>query len=190
MGQELSEEEIIEQLKPLISEKRLRHTLGVRDMALELARIHQIDPEKARLAALLHDCAKGYSYEDGLKLAKKAGIHDSQFLSSPPLLHGPLGAYLAKSKFGVADEDVLNAIYYHTAGRRNMSGLELCIFVADACELTRMPYPGLEEIRTAAYQSLKEAARLELEHTKAYVLAQGKPYSPLSCEALNWLNET
>lgn len=40
------------------------------------------------------------------------------------LLHGPVGAYIAQSEFGITDEELLNAIRFHTTGRANMSRLE------------------------------------------------------------------
>ena len=40
------------------------------------------------------------------------------------LLHGPVGAYIAQSEFAITDEELLNAIRFHTTGRAGMSRLE------------------------------------------------------------------
>ena len=112
---------------------------------------------------------------------------DPDFYSSPEMLHGPAGAALARQDFGVTDEDVLNAITYHTMGRAWMSPLELCIFIADATEPGRRDYPGLETIREKSLESLPAAVLLSLERTKEYVLSQNKSFNPLSEKTIAWL---
>ncbi|MBO2517443.1 MAG: hypothetical protein CW338_09295, partial [Clostridiales bacterium] len=135
-------EDHLTRLRGMISEKRLRHTLGVRQSAVELAARFKGPVMKSAAAALLHDCAKGMPDEVLLKtadehcpVAKEEGMHTF------PVLHGPVGAYLAEEKFGIQDEDILNAITYHTVGRPGMTTLELIIFVADAIEPNREEYP-------------------------------------------------
>lgn len=163
-----------------MSEKRFQHTLGVRYEAVRLAALHRIPLQKAALAAMLHDCAKGLPFEEMLSLAAQAGITDENLLSSPALLHGPVGAYIAKTRLHVLDEDVLNAVANHTVGREGMSPLELCIFVADATEPNRDVYPGLERMRALADISLEAAALLSLNLTRAYLFSRGKTFNPLS----------
>ena len=53
------------------------------------------------------------------------------------ILHGPVGAWIAEKEFGVTDEDILNAIRYHTTGRAEMCKLEKIIFIADMIEPNR-----------------------------------------------------
>ena len=47
-----------------------------------------------------------------------------------------MGAEIVKEKYGFND-DIINAIKYHTTGRENMSILEKIIFLADATEENR-----------------------------------------------------
>ena len=54
---------IIEYIERNLSEKRLRHTYGVRDTAVMLAEIYGEDKEKAETAALFHDMLKGRDSE-------------------------------------------------------------------------------------------------------------------------------
>ena len=176
-----------ERVQALMTEKRFRHTLGVRTQGVMLAQRHGLSLQKAALAALLHDSAKCLPFDEMKKLARAGGITDENLLSSPEMLHGPAGAVLAERDFGVTDPDVLNAIAYHTMGRACMSPLEMCIFVADATEPGRRDYPGLETIREKSLESLPAAVLLSLERTKEYVLSQNKPFNPLSEKTIVWL---
>lgn len=170
-----------------MSDKRFRHTLGVRYEAVRLADLHGIPLQKAQMAAMLHDCAKDLPLADMQELSKAAGISDSGLLSSPALLHGPAGAYLAKTKFHVTDEDVLNAIRSHTVGRAGMSPLETLIFVADATEPGRESYAGLDRLRKLSEMDLCAAALLALNLTRDYLRQKKKPFDPISLQTAAWL---
>ena len=110
-------------------------------------------------------------------------------LASGAMLHGPVGAYVAKKQFGIKDEEILNAIRNHTIGRPGMSPMELCIFVADATELGREDYPGLQQIRRLARESLPAAALYSLRRTREYVEKSGRPFFPIAIQTANWLEE-
>ncbi len=170
-----------------MNEKRFRHTLGVRHEAVRLALLHDISMQKAAQAAMLHDCAKCLPFYEMLRLAQDAGITDSNVLSSPAMLHGPVSAYLARTEYGVTDADVLNAITYHTVGRAHMTALELCIFVSDATEPGREHYPGLKRLRKLSEQSLPAAALLSLNLTTNHVLSNGGTFNRLSEATAAWL---
>ena len=55
----------------------------------------------------------------------------------PEILHGPVGAWIAEHEFNITDEDILNAIRFHTTGRAGMSKLEKIIYIADMIEPNR-----------------------------------------------------
>ena len=173
--------------RALLKEKRWQHTLGVRHQAVALAQRHGVSVQRAALAALLHDCAKCLPFERMKELALSGGVTDENILSSPEMLHGPAGAVLAREKFDVTDEEILNAVRYHTMGRAGMGALEMCVFVADATEPGRKDYPGLKRLRKLSFESLPQAVYLSLLETKAYVLSQGKAFNPLSEETIAWL---
>lgn len=178
-------EDLLPRLREMMNAHRYTHTLGVRDAAVLLAQRFRVPVMQAALAALLHDCAKGMSTRELREIALREQLtDDDEILSSGAMLHGIVGAYLAKSLFGVTDETVLSAIRYHTMGKRDMTDLELCIFVADAIESNREPYPGLENIRKAAETSLARAALLSLYGTRDYVLSQGKEFIGKSYETM------
>lgn len=148
------------QLQDLIDPERYRHTLGVVEMAERLAIHYGVSPEQARLAALLHDCAKGLSRFNLLRRLEGSDIVESNVDSMErevtALLHGPVGAVMAKEDFGVTDEAVLQAIRYHTTGSPDMTLLDQIIFLADYIEPNRS-CPGIEELRKLAFQDLDQA---------------------------------
>lgn len=150
-------EELLETLKKNVGEKRFIHILGVEKMAVELAEIYSVDKARCRTSALYHDFTKFYSLEKNFEVLDKYEHEvDEIEETTVSLLHAKTGALLAKYEFGVEDEDVINAIYYHTTGRPNMSLIEKIIFVADAVEEGRK-YEGVEYFRNLARENLDRA---------------------------------
>ena len=112
--------------------KRFQHTLGVEFTATALAMKHDEVLLDAQIAGLLHDCAKCLSDEKLIKICVKNHLDISEVeRRNPYLLHGKAGAVMAKSEFGIEDQNILNAIQYHTTGRPGMSKLEKIIYIAD-----------------------------------------------------------
>lgn len=164
------EAEMIKLLKKMVSSKRLKHSLGVRDVAIDLAKRYGVEVRKARIAGILHDCAKGISNNHLLKKARKFGIVvDDVIISVPALLHGPVGAELAKRKFEIDNEDILNAIRIHTLGAEKMNILEKIVFLADYIEPNRN-CSGLDELRKKAKSNLDLAVRMACDRTLQYHL--------------------
>ncbi|WP_027338629.1 bis(5'-nucleosyl)-tetraphosphatase (symmetrical) YqeK [Halonatronum saccharophilum] len=175
----MKEEKAIEILSQMISEDRLKHTLGVRDTAIKLAKIHSVDQEKARWAALLHDCAKGIPNNILLKKAEEfAIVIDDIYKKVPALLHGPVGAEIAKNKFRIEDEEILRAISCHTLGSEEMSQLDKVIFLADFIEPNRN-CEAIETLREKVKgESLDKGVRMACENTIRYNLTLGRIIHP------------
>lgn len=157
-------------VKKAQSAKRYEHTLGVEYTAAALAMRYGADVKTAQLAGLLHDCAKCFSDEKMLSLCEKYGIPVTEAeRRSPFLLHGKVGGYLAREKYGVRDQEVIAAIVNHTTGREGMSLLEKIVFVADYIEPGRKKAPELDRIRELAFQDLDAALLKILENTLSYL---------------------
>ena len=120
-----------ETLKP----HRFQHVLGVELTAVQLAENLGADGRKARLAALLHDCAKYLSLDEQFALARRDGSPLPR--EAEAILHAPAGATLAKERYGVTDEAILQAIRNHTTGEEDMTLLDEIIWAADVIEPTR-----------------------------------------------------
>ncbi len=156
-------------LQSTLSKDRYRHTLGVEQTALKLAQRYGEDSEKARIAALLHDCARCL---DSAEMRKLVGDQAGD-TTLRALMHAPAGAELARQKYGVNDEAILSAIRWHTTGHEGMTRLEKIVYLADFIEPNRPAYPGLEELRAEAFRDLDRAVRLAAENTMRYVRARG-----------------
>ena len=113
-------------------DKRIIHILGVVKLSEELAKKYNVDPIKAKIAAVLHDYSK---YDDNIDVLDNDEKKEAE--KYPYLAHGYLSAYEAKNKFGITDIDIINAIKNHVVGRRGMSRLEEIVFIADFCEENR-----------------------------------------------------
>lgn len=162
-------------------QKRYEHTLGVEYTSAALAMRYGADLKGAVLAGLLHDCAKCFSDDELLTLCDKHNIPVTETeRRSPFLLHGKLGRHLAEHKYGIKDQDVLNAIEHHTTGRENMSLLEKIVFVADYIEPNRKQAPNLAEIRALAFQDLDKALLRILEDTLSYLKVSGGELDPMT----------
>ena len=106
--------------------------------------------KKARLAALLHDCAKELSLKEMQKLVSAESYEaDQELLSNGNLLHGLAGMIRAKQEFSISDNEVLEAIRVHTTGKVHMSKLDKVTFLADYIEPNR-DFPGVDELRKVA----------------------------------------
>lgn len=161
---------------------RLEHTIGVAYTAASLAMCHGADVEKALIAGYLHDCAKHLSGEELLKICKKNDLPTSETEVKNPgsLLHGKVGAFLAKEKYGVEDAEILSAICYHTTGHPGMTLLEKIIFLSDYMEPGRDKAPNLSLIRELIYKDIDKALLKVLEDTLVHLKASDKPVDDMT----------
>lgn len=160
---------------------RKEHSYRVAVMATGRARSLGIPEEKALLAAALHDCAKYVPPESPLL----KGFTPPEGVPSP-VLHQFAGAYLAEHEFGIADEEILDAIRFHTSGRADMGKLEKLIYLSDMLESER-DFPHVEELRKLFYKDLDECLYASLSHTMEYLAESGKPVYPLTEEAYRFM---
>lgn len=157
-------------LKKYMDEERFIHTQGVMYTACALAMCHNADMNRARLAGLLHDCAKCIPNSKKLKICQRENIPVSAAEeASPDLLHAKLGVYISKEKYGVTDREVRQAVRYHTTGRPEMTLLEKIIYIADYIEPGRDKAPNLPTVRRLAFQDLDETMYVILKDTLEYL---------------------
>lgn len=176
----------ISQLRPValsyLKHKRIPHVLGTEQEAIRLAERYGADVEKARVAALLHDCTKKLDMDAQLALCDHYGIElDELERVSLKLLHSKTGAALARDVFGV-DEEIYNAIWWHTTGHAGMTLLEKIIYLADYIEPSR-DFPGVDKLRQVCYKDLNEGLCLGLEMTIQEMTDMGNPVHRATLEA-------
>ena len=162
--------EIRKKLKKVQDKDRYEHTKGVMYTAGCLAMAYGYDMQKAMLAGLLHDCAKCIPNKKKLKMCSQHHISVSEFEQEHPFLrHAKLGAYVAKAKYDVTDENILSAITWHTTGKPEMTLLEKIVYIADYIEPKRDKAPNLAIVRKLAFQDLDECMYKILADTLAYL---------------------
>lgn len=153
-----------------MDDSRYEHTMGVMYTCAALAMRYEYDLEKAMLAGLMHDCAKCMPNAKKLKTAEKNNLEISDLeRKNPFMLHAKLGALLAKKKYDIDDEEVLDAIRWHTTGRPQMTLLDKIVYVADYIEPKRDKAPNLPLIRRMAFVDLDQALIKILEDTLGYL---------------------
>ena len=170
--------------------ERYEHTKGVMYTAAALAMAYGCDLEKARVAGLLHDCAKCIPDEKKIKLCEKNKIEISEIEAQAPfLLHAKLGAFLAKEKYQVEEEDILSSIRWHTNGKADMTMLEKIVFLADYIEPGRKMIPGLSDVRSLAFTNIDRAVCLCSKQTLSYLEKSGRSIDPMTRETFLYYSE-
>ena len=172
----------------LLHPNRVKHVLGCRDTAADMARVWGADETDAARAGLLHDITKALDGPLQLTLCREYGkVLDEFSENNPKTLHALTGSMVAERVFG-ENEAVVAAIESHTTGKPAMNTLEKIIYVADYMEPNR-DFPGVEELRRLAYTDLDGALKLGLEMTLAVLREQKRQISPASSQALEYLTK-
>ena len=185
----------VEALRPIamsyLKPKRMPHVLGTAAEAAKLARRFGADETKARVAGLLHDCTKKLDMAEQLALCEQYGIRlDPLEQKALKLLHAKTGAAIARHVYGV-DNEVYEAILYHTTGRAGMSLMEKILYLADYIEPSRefANDPDVVRLREAVYDDLDRGLLLGLTMTIDEMEGMGNPVHHETLDARDYLIE-
>lgn len=183
----IKREHVLTWLVENVPKTRLDHILRVEQLAVELARHHHLDEEKAAQAGLMHDLAKYFKPQQLLEMAQAEGLDiDPVSEDTPHLLHADVSAIVARDTFGVKDEEVLQAIANHTLGRPGMDLLSCIVFLADTLEPGRGSTPELEALRKLSYENLARAVWLTCDDSLKFLLEQEWLIHPQTIATRNW----
>lgn len=182
----------VDELRPIalsyLKPKRMPHVLGTEETAAKLADLYGADETEARVAALLHDCTKKQEMEEQLALCAHYGLTlDEIEQHALKLLHARTGAEIARDVFGVND-NVYQAIRWHTTGKADMTLLEKIIYMADYIEPTRS-FTDLTELRALTYENLDRGLLLGLEMAIEDLQGMGNPVYHHTVEARDYLKK-
>ena len=184
---EIKEEGYKTMLRKRLSPKRYMHSVGVANTAAKLAGMYNGDVRKAYLAGLLHDFAREVSDNELLEIALEHDLSvDEVELLQPNLLHGPVGAWMLREQGIIRDEEILDAIRWHTTGNPDMDHLSRIIYLADYIEPNRV-YPGVETLRQIAYRNFDAGLLASLDHTILFLMHKGSLLHPYSIATRNRL---
>lgn len=180
-------EQVIDWLKQEVPPARLRHILGVEQMAIELAKTHELNQLKAAQAGLMHDLAKYFKPQRLLQMAQQNGVEvDAICDNNPHLLHADVSAIVAQQQFKIKDQEILEAIRNHTLGRPEMSKLSCVIFVADALEPNRGETPQLDKMREVSFTNLYKSVWQTCDYSLKYLLDTRRSIHPRAILTRNW----
>lgn len=175
--------------KANLSEKRYAHVMSVAQYAVYLSSFHGIDAYTAYIGAIAHDCTKYLDDQKQLEYFKVNNITlTDDEMQSPKIWHQISGAHFARHTLGIDNDDIINAVRYHTTGRAGMSDLEKLVCLADSIEPTR-DYEGVENMREVAKVSLDKALLLSFDRLIEYIKQRGLNMNGTTLEARNFLRE-
>ena len=171
-----------------VTEKRLKHIVGVSETAKKYAKKLKLNPNKAEISGLLHDCAKEFTNRQLLSLARKFKIKlDNVDLINPHVLHARVGEYIARREFKVKDKDILAGIRCHTLAEPNMSKLAMTIYLADSTEPSRDKKKSKPLKKIFKEEGLEKAVLAAVNMKLLDVIERGKIVHPYTISARNWL---
>lgn len=164
-------------VKKQLTEKRYEHTVRVMETAIPLAKQYGADEKKAELAAIFHDYAKYRPVEEMKQWILRGNLPSNLLEFHHELWHAPVGSLMVREEVGITDEEILDAIKYHTTGRSNMKTLEKVIYLADYIEPGRN-FPGVEKVRELVKKDLDAAMIQALKNTIQYLITKNQPIYP------------
>lgn len=177
-------------LSKVLPKKRYEHTLGVEYTACALAMRYGADMKKARIAGLLHDCAKNLSDEEKFEACSKYAITITECeRENPELLHAKIGAAFAKEIYDITDEEILNAISWHTTGCPDMTLLDKIIYIADYMEPNRDKADNLAEVRKLAFEDIDECLYKILKDSVDYLEKKNSVTDPMTQQTYEYYRE-
>lgn len=175
------------QLKSKLDTMRYEHSVSVSYTCIALAMRYGFSLEKAELAGLLHDCAKRYTDNELIARCQKHGLSLTESeLKAPAVIHAKYGAWMARNKFGIQDEEILSAIQCHTTGKPGMGILDKILYIADYIEPRRYKADNLPQIRRMAYEDLDQTMYAILKGTLEYLQRKGGCIDPMTLQAYEY----
>lgn len=180
-------------LKSFGKEETFHHVMAVSTKALEIADYYDVDKDKVRIAALLHDFSAIIPPKYRLSAARELGVKEikDDDIENPIMLHGKISAELARKYFGIKDEGVLNAMRYHTSLRKGASTIEQIVCIADKIALdrtTKHKAEYMEEVVAVVNEDVREACFFYLKWSVENLKKLGWQKHYTTVEAFEWLN--
>lgn len=181
-------ESLLALLRGRLPDKRLRHVLGVRDLATAIAVCEGVDVARVEAAALLHDLCRTISSDGMLERAEFYGLKISPLQENKPmLLHGPVAAEEARRNLGITDPEVYEAVYWHTTGVPGLGPVGQVLYLADFAEPNR-DYPEAAEARERwAHDGLDAALRFVAEQKAAHAQRKASGADPNTLAFAEWI---
>lgn len=180
----MSRSELLDKIGMQLSASRFAHVQRVAKVAVELAHQYGGDVQRADVAGLVHDYAKQRPDAEFKQLIQQEKLDPLLLQANNGIWHGVVGAEIIKRELGIHDAAILNAVRRHTIGDVNMTTLDKIIFIADFIEPGR-DFPGVDQARAAAAQSLDAGVSFEVVHTLEFLLSKRARIYPKTIDTYN-----
>lgn len=177
-------EEFIKIMSEKLQEKRFKHSMNVAEAAKALAERYGEDTERAYVCGLLHDIEKNAPDEEQMKYLLRFPDIPEVVVKTPKLWHAAAGAAFVRDELGIDDSEMISAIKYHTTAKADMTMLEKIIYIADFISDER-DYPGVDEVREAAFDDINKAILIGTRFTLEDLLRQGRVINQDTIDAYN-----
>ena len=159
-------------VKKELSKKRYEHSVRVAETAVKLAIAHGEDQSKAEIAGLLHDYCKEMPKAEIIRISVDNHLLTSEYdLLMPQVLHGAVASVVLKDKGIIHDEQILQAIRFHTTGHKCMDMLAKIIFIADYIEPGRTT-PNIDDLMDIALTNLDKCTVEIIDRTSKYLISE------------------
>ena len=180
-------DELVTRLREQLSDFRFEHVVRVEHTAVKLASRYGVDEEKASVAGLVHDYAKECSDEQFKAVIQSEHLDPDLLNWGNFIWHGEVGARIIRRDLGITDQEILDAVRFHTVGAPHMTPLQQLTYVADFIEPGR-DFPDVATARAVAQTSLEQAVVYETKHTLTYLMANDRPIYPAAIATYNaWI---
>lgn len=168
-----------------LDDYRIYHSECVSECAAVLAEKYGADPEKSRLAGLMHDVMKNADTNEHFEYIEKSGEKLTAVdYSNPKVWHQISGAAFLRESGIISDEEILGAVRWHTTGKAEMTLLEKIVYVADFISADR-DYPDVGVVRKLADESLESAILYTSRYTVNKLASKNLPIHPATVECYN-----
>jgi predicted HD superfamily hydrolase involved in NAD metabolism len=178
-------------VRPRISDKRYKHTLGVAEVACDIAKAcGDCDVFLAELGGVLHDCCKEVKDKELVRMARDFGLKLDPILENyGHLLHGPVAAEVSKRELKLDHKELYDAIAEHTLGAVPMTSLSKVLFLADCLEESRpksYTAPIWKALDMRGDCNLDGAIVVACDEGLKFLIEDKKPIHPRAIEVRNF----
>ena len=165
------------------------HTGRVCNEARSFAPLFKLEMESVEVAAAAHDICRSMKGKDLLAEAKRRRLPIKEIDKHLPiLLHGPVAAAIVRDEFGIQDNDILEAIHWHSTGTPGMSPLAELVFLADKLDpMKRTRYPFIDQVRECVVNNHEKALFMFISEEIKRLVDLGQLLHPASLATWNWL---
>lgn len=121
-----------------VNPERFAHSMRTAQTAEALCLLYECDEKLGFLAGISHDMCKNMNSEMLISIVEKdaRGLNHLEE-KKPSLLHGRAAAVILERDFGIDNQDVIDAVRYHTFGKKGLCDLAKIVYTADKIELGR-----------------------------------------------------